>query len=293
MKPKRSTLNYLRTRTPERLLTAEEEKASAHLYGMFPMMVDVLAPCKRGNVSILHNTPCPKRAYVEGLIRNELRTAEPMVCLEVDGVGWMFDTLHEKWMNRTAVVHAFGDVLLGGLGIGLILWPILRKRNVRSVTVIENNSDVIAIVEPTLRRAQGYEKLRIVEADAREFEAPPARFDYIWLDCVPGYGYGTKMMEVHESWMSRFAPFHRPPKRPGFFLDHWGYQENLLFLLHGEDVEDWPECDRRPYPIGPGDPVVRGMAEGMKVDLFGFEDPDPERQARNLALMKPLGIAIG
>ena len=255
------------------LLTSRQEKASRHLYGMFPMMVDIVPEMDRGEVSIRHAFPDHERAWVEGRLRNELRTAEPMVQLDIGETGWMFDTLHEKWMNRTAVVTAHGDVLLGGLGMGLILWPILRRREVRTVTVLENNADIISLILPTLASAKGIEKLSIIEGDGRTWTPKEGvLYDYIWLDCVPCYGYGSKFLDIHGGWIERYSKFHRGTvqksnrRMRAFEVDHWGYQENLLWCMHRPlEQEDWPREDNRPYPIGPPDPFVAAIAQEWNI----------------------------
>lgn len=251
------------TSTP-RLLTRAQEEASAHLWGMFPRMVEKVPECTLGDVVFKHCKWTEQHAYVTGRLRNELRTTDPTLQMNIGGVGWMFDTLHERWMNRTTVVHAKGDVLLGGLGMGMILWPILRKRGVRSVTVLEMNPNVPALVLPTLAKAEGIHKLRVIEADARTWRPEGGQlFDYIWLDCVPAYGYGSPFLEIHEGWLKRYAEFHRHggAGRCDRTLDHWGYHENLLWMLHGgKEPEDWPEEDKTPYPIGPPDPAVSLLA---------------------------------
>lgn len=257
------------------LITAEQKRASAHLYGMFPRMVDIVKPCTRGDIEFKHVQHSEKEAYVVGRCRNELRTTDPMVQMNIGGMGWMFDTLHEKWMNRTAVIHARGDVLIGGLGMGLILWPILRKRAVRSVTVIENNTDVRDLILPTLETAQGFEKLTVEIADARTWVPTPGeRFDYIWLDCVPAYGYTTAMLKVQQGWIEHFSQFHRAGSSAPKDTDNWGFQENLLWHLHGDTpVECWPKEDRRAYPIGPSDPLVRALIQDTE-KVFGFKKDD-------------------
>lgn len=261
---------------PPPLLTKAQVKASQHLYRMFPNMQEKVPECRRGLVELEHTRHSHREAYVVGRTRNELRTTDPMVQMNIDRVGWMFDTLHEKWMNRTAVLNARGDVLIGGLGMGMILWPILRKRSVTSVTVLENNPDVTALILPTLDRAVGRRKLEVIEADARGWETD-RRFDYIWLDCIPAYGYGLAFMEIHDEWIGHFNTLHRTGGQRGWHdVDHWGYQENLLYCLHGMEPENWPWRDRRPYPIGPPDPAIALMVAdlGLHEKLGVTVEPD-------------------
>ena len=131
--------------------------------------------------------------------------------LTIGGVGWMYDTYHERIMNEIAVTQATGDVLIGGLGLGMILHPILAKPEVCSVTVLENSEHVAALVMPSLDHIAGREKLRLQMCDATQ-ELPAGDYDAIWLDCVPCYGYGGQVLEVQESWISRF-PAAAAPRR--------------------------------------------------------------------------------
>ena len=58
--------------------------------------------------------------------------------------------------------HAHGDVLIGGLGIGLIILAIQDNPEVHSITVIEKNQEVIDMVATQLPLN---EKVKIIQAD--------------------------------------------------------------------------------------------------------------------------------
>ena len=102
----------------------------------------------------------------------------------------MSDTPMELRSNRDAVHHAHGDVLIGGLGLGVITLPILCKPDVRSVTVIERSPDVVALVVPHLQRWPGVSpgKLAVVLGDVHRWAPRRAgtrlttRYDYVYLD---------------------------------------------------------------------------------------------------------------
>lgn len=49
----------------------------------------------------------------------------------------MSNTHMERWTNMNFCTHAHGDVLIGGLGIGLIILAIQDNPEVHSITVIE------------------------------------------------------------------------------------------------------------------------------------------------------------
>jgi len=60
----------------------------------------------------------------------------------------MSDTHLEKISNSSFVTHANGNILIAGLGIGLIIKNILNKNNIQSITIVEKYQDVIDIVSP-------------------------------------------------------------------------------------------------------------------------------------------------
>lgn len=98
----------------------------------------------------------------------------------------MSDTQMERRTNHDVVRHANGRVLIGGLGLGMILHPILAKPEVTEVTVLEINPDVIALIEPQIRGWRGAKKLTIVQADALKWVAPKGvRWDTIYFDLWP------------------------------------------------------------------------------------------------------------
>lgn len=118
--------------------------------------------------------------------------------LKVGGQLVMSDTDMERTTNLDAVRDSRGDVLIGGLGIGLIVLPMLAKGIVRSVTVVERNRDVIGLVEPSVREwarkhfsaqtGQNYSlKLAIEHGDVHEWEPEKAgrQFDYVYFDIWP------------------------------------------------------------------------------------------------------------
>jgi hypothetical protein len=99
----------------------------------------------------------------------------------------MSDTQHEQRSCLDIVHEAKGDVLIAGLGLGMILVPILAKPEVTSVTVIEKSADVIALVAPHIHRLHGHghgsPDLQILEGDIFEWRPPRGlKYDTIWFD---------------------------------------------------------------------------------------------------------------
>lgn len=129
---------------------------------------------EHGTAKIVHHTPdrfTRLRARFEG---------QPLDCqtytrLFIGDTLWMTDAEFEWRTQLQAVKRMTGDVLIAGLGIGFILRPILQD-GIASVTVLEKNADVIALVAPH------FPTVKIIEADARSWIPPRRAFDAIYFD---------------------------------------------------------------------------------------------------------------
>lgn len=92
----------------------------------------------------------------------------------------MSDTNMEKRTNSDFCINAHGDIIIGGLGIGMIIMAIQDKPEVKSITVIEKNQEVIDIVASQL---DFNDKVNIICADV--FEWKPERdvkYDMAYMD---------------------------------------------------------------------------------------------------------------
>lgn len=96
------------------------------------------------------------------------------------GVTVMSNTPMEVRTNQPIIRRAMGDVLINGLGLGMVLTAILGKDDVRTVTVIEKSYDVIKLVAPTFE-SDG--RVRIIQDDAHTFRfLNGERFSVAWHD---------------------------------------------------------------------------------------------------------------
>ena len=86
----------------------------------------------------------------------------------------------EKETNQEFIDKAHGKVLIGGLGIGLILLPILDKEDVEEVTVVEYNQDVIDLIKPQLE-PYFKNKVKIIKDSVFEY-VPTQNFNTIYMD---------------------------------------------------------------------------------------------------------------
>jgi len=131
------------------------------------------------------------------------------VKLLIDGRCWMSDAPDERELNRVIVERARGDVLICGLGLGMILLPILAKPEVQSVTVLEKNRNVIELIAPAYRSR----KLVILEADVWHWETG-RQFDVIWQDIVFDPLNEMDQVAALDAWL-------RPFLKPGGWLGAW------------------------------------------------------------------------
>jgi hypothetical protein len=101
---------------------------------------------------------------------------------------WMTDDMDEWEAQRPAVREAIkrgGDVLVTGLGIGYVIEDILgAASNVRSITVIEWDKDIISLVAPYIRGRFG-DRVRILNHDAMKWSPKGHRFSVAWHDIWP------------------------------------------------------------------------------------------------------------
>jgi len=74
---------------------------------------------------------------------------------------------------------ATGNVLINGLGLGVVLTAILSKKEITKVTIVEKSEDVIKLVSSCFND----ERLTIIHADAYDYNPPKGeRFDAVWHD---------------------------------------------------------------------------------------------------------------
>lgn len=137
--------------------------------------------------------------------------------LLVGGRVMMTDTPHEKNTNEMFLkkLHQVQsdqvDVLIAGLGLGMVLLPALLGGGIGSVVVLENNLNVKTAVEPQLREylskrnPLAESKLLVLHEDVFEWEPKDDyRWDVIYFDiwpgiCVDSLGEIARLKEKYES----------------------------------------------------------------------------------------------
>lgn len=157
---------------------------------MFKDMVKVIPAGSKGLARVEHYSVSPAESAFTSIraIQHPEEFVDPgdYCRLYVGKALMMSDTPMERRSNFSVVRKATGNVLIAGLGVGLILVPILAKKEVKTVTVVEKYRDVIDLVSPPIRKVQGSKKLAVVEADIFEWVPPKGqKWDCIYFDIWP------------------------------------------------------------------------------------------------------------
>lgn len=90
----------------------------------------------------------------------------------------MSDTPMEIRTNMNFLYQAHGNILIGGLGLGIMLKILEKMDNIKSVTVIEKNQEVMDLVLDQLNLPDNF---KVIQSDIFEYK-PKEKFDTIYFD---------------------------------------------------------------------------------------------------------------
>lgn len=127
----------------------------------------------------------------------------------------MSNTSMEKRTSSEFLSKAWGNVLICGLGIGLVLLPLLKNPNVESITVVEKYRDVIDIVLPQIKKYDVEDKLTVVNQDCFEFSVDIPQFDSIFIDIWPNINediYKEEMKPLKQKYRKFLTPLGKQEK---------------------------------------------------------------------------------
>ena len=141
---------------------------------MYKDMTEILKDGKAGDFELTHFEIGENNLYA---MLHGIPTGK-FIRLTHHGEIVMSDTVMEKRTNAAFVINAHGNVLIGGLGIGLILLAIQDKEDVKQITVVEKNKEVIELVGSQLPLNS---KVHIVNDDVFEYK-PLFKYNTIYMD---------------------------------------------------------------------------------------------------------------
>ena len=141
----------------------------------------------------------------------EIIKHDGILYLLIDGLKWMSDEYYEYISNAEIIERAHGDVLIAGLGLGLILLPMFEDDKVETITVLENNHNVIDLVFPMITQADTHSKLDVIYHDANIL--PDGEYDTIFLDVQNNESEKKQSDELKEKY--------RAILKPGGYISAW------------------------------------------------------------------------
>jgi hypothetical protein len=183
----------------------------------FPRMVKKVPPGVCGEARVEHFDIGPvdvMRAWIadrdgDGAYPHRL-TPGRHARLWVGSEMMMSDAESERLTCLPLVEHARGDVLIAGLGLGMVLWPLVRKRAVRSITVLERYPSVVALVGPHIPKR----KVTVETVDVFDYK-PQRSFGAIFFDIWPTVSVKNLID------MLRLEQRYRPHLAPGGWMASW------------------------------------------------------------------------
>lgn len=167
----------------------------------FPQMVDVIPEGVSGIMQVDHITVTEEDALKDNL---SLAMGNPhfddeemfpgryarLIC-PVGNRMLMSDAVSERKTNYEVVEQAHGNMLIAGLGLGMVLCAIYPKPEVERITIVEHSPDVIKLVMPHLLKylkdkhpeLHGQSRFRIARGDIHKWKPPRGmKYDTIYFD---------------------------------------------------------------------------------------------------------------
>lgn len=157
----------------------------------------------------------------------------PFFAVTQDDYIWMSIIPHEINTMKKPIENAAGDILVLGLGLGYYVFNVASKRNVRSITVIENDKKIINLFNKyLLPKFPNQEKITILFGDAIDYvEKSPKKFDYVFADI---------WHNVHDGEMLYLKLKAKESYRVGTKFDYW-IETSILAMLRRQTLTIFEE----------------------------------------------------
>lgn len=134
----------------------------------------------------------------------------------------MSNTKMEERTNMNFVTKAHGNILVAGLGIGMIILPIQDNEDVKSITIVEKNEEVIELI---LSQLKFNSKVNVIHDDIFNYKPPRGtKFDVIYFDI---WNYVNQdIYEEMKELKRKYKNYLRPKKEnPNRFMKCWAEHE--------------------------------------------------------------------
>ncbi len=143
-------------------------------------------PSLREKVAILKPSDMTQHYQMHNLQGEVIESQQSILATLFPPKAWMTDSGEERCMMLAAAILAKGHVLIAGLGLAIYPQFIFAlKRPVKSITIIESNPQVIALIAESWLSQAHYplDNLRITESTIEAYlQQTDQLFDTIYLD---------------------------------------------------------------------------------------------------------------
>ena len=193
----------------------------------FTPMIDVVPQGSCGNARIEHYEVTAADSMftsIRSIQHPDAYVPPGKYCrLMVNGGLMMSDTRMERITNFELLRNAHGHVFIAGLGIGMVLVPLVMRDDITTITVVEKNPNVIQLVAPHftvtspwwVQSGEAYKlhKLTVYEGDCFTWDPEAAMgsrptFNTIYFDIWPDKSVGnlddlTVLKRRYRKYMTR------------------------------------------------------------------------------------------
>ena len=117
------------------------------------------------------------------IYKNEVQIGKEYLFLYHKGLEKTMMSNHESETitNQKFIDSAKGDILIFGLGLGLIVFPLLKEIGIKRILIVELDEGLIDMVSPIIRFQDTSRKVEIVKGDCFSWETSE-KFDTIYFD---------------------------------------------------------------------------------------------------------------
>jgi len=90
----------------------------------------------------------------------------------------------EKLTNKYFLDNAIGDVIVFGVGLGFIIFPLLQDPTVTSIKIVEYDQEIIDYVGSIIEQNDIHNKVTIVQGDVKTYyqQVTNEVYDFIYID---------------------------------------------------------------------------------------------------------------
>jgi len=141
----------------------------------------------------------------------------------------MTDDEIELLSNKWFLDNASGDILILGLGFGLIVFPLLKDDTIKSITIIEREQDIIDYVGDKIKNLDIKNKVQIKNGNAYDYhknESEHGKYDYVYIDFW--HKLDKSAIADMKEMLTTYKPFLKNEKS---VLKCWGYDLKDLYML--------------------------------------------------------------